>query len=143
MTGVVVYGTQQGQRGLDTLSWGFLLAAASSALMLLSTIPLVLEWRMKSTPKEDRRPVLSSPNGSKPPARPELRHSPSVDSCAALRTEEKPSDRPVRLARPRSESQVRMRVNSVSQECPPTPLHGEIEEESGAVFDFDNECFSP
>ena len=61
----------------------------------------------------------------------------------ALRIEETLSDRQVKLTRPRSASEVRMRVNSVSQDCPPTPMPGEIEEECGGVFDFDNDCFTP
>ena len=137
--GVTLYGIKQGQRGIDTLSWGFALACVSCFFMILSTIPLAFEARRISHEQSDQIPILPPIQGSKSTSRPVLHHSPSVDSCTELRTEENLNDRQFKLTRPRSASQIRMRVNSVSQDCPPTPLPGEIEEESGAVFDFDNE----
>ena len=140
--GVTLYGIKQGERSFDTLSWGFLVASVASSLMILSVVPLGLE--MKNTFKKcpDQTVILSKIEGSESISRPALRHSPSVDSCVALRTEENLSDRQIKLTRPRSESEVRLRVNSVSQDCPPTPMSGEIEEEEcGGVFD--NGSFEP
>ena len=142
-TGVTLYGIKQGQRGKDTLSWAFMLACVACFFIILSIVPLALEVRRISQEQNDQIPILPTVQGSKSISRPILRHSPSVDSCMALRAEENLIDRQVKPTRPRSASQVRMRVNSVSQDCPPTPLPGEVEEECGAVFEFNNEYFAP
>ena len=134
--GVTLYGIKQGQRSFDTLSWGFVVACVASSVMILSVVPLGLEMKTNFKKYPDQVAILPKIEGSESTSRPVLRHSPSVDSCMALRTEENVNDRQMKLTRPRSESEVRLRVNSVSQDCPATPMPGEIEEEEcGGVFD--------
>ena len=141
--GVTLYGIKQGQRSFDTLSWGFVLASVAVSIMIISAVPLGLEMKKNYKKCPDQMAILTKSDGSESIFYPVLRHSPSVDSCVSLRTEENLNDRQVKLTRPRSASEVRMRVNSVSQDCPPTPMPGEIEEECRGVFDFDNDFFTP
>lgn len=136
--GVIVYGAEQGKRGIDTLSWAYVVAIFACVFMVFSAIPQYLEVQHLSLASGDQIPILPRLRNSVI-SQPGMPHSSSVDSCIALRTLEAPVHKPKEKGRPRSESQVRMRVNSIN--CPPTPMPGDFEE-PGAAFNFDNDCFT-
>lgn len=132
---ILVYGIEQGQRGMDTLSWAYYLSLVALFFILSSLIAAGLEVKRLSRKSTDEVPILRS-NSTICRSQRTLTHSMSVDSCASLRTIETPVKIAVQMNRPRSESQCRMRVNSVSYA--PTVLE-EDEECKGAPFYLDNE----